>query len=508
MRAYRDLHEECDINVVDFGDEINAFTATNGDLEKKLAQPKAAGTECRWINVNGLSIDVVAVLGRHYNLHPLALEDVFHTNTRTKADWYHNHAFAVLTMQKLVNMHRNTKGKPCSCPHGISKDNGTAACLGPDAGGEDPARFKTSKDSILPRYEEDADAKDIFSSFDCEYRKPVRTLHRYVSSANEEHTVFMEKNSALSSQQQTVSVEQVSIFLMADNTVITFFENCGADVLRPIYERLYIPETILRQSGDASMVMQAVIDAIVDLSMPVMEAYNNARKEMQIDVLTSPDISTVKSLYVFTEEIDMLQNLMRPIVHLVTALRDHNAESLTRARIHASEEPNAHDLHEREKSNHAYLQTVRQSSHSQASEGVSTTVVMSTMAHTYLGDVLDHCITMIQSFEQMDASATNLSSLIFNTVGAQTNNFMMILALVTVFFSPLTFISGYFGMNFTEFNSIHTHSDAFFWWVAAPSVSVFMIAVSGQTVWRAVRNRFVRIEIATMRRLRLMRTGT
>jgi hypothetical protein len=34
---------------------------------------------------------------------------------------------------------------------------------------------------------------------------------------------------------------------------------------------------------------------------------------------------------------------------------------------------------------------------------------------------------MIQTFEQMDASANNISTLIFNTVSAKTNNFMMIL---------------------------------------------------------------------------------
>jgi len=67
----------------------------------------------------------------------------------------------------------------------------------------------------------------------------------------------------------------------------------------------------------------------------------------------------------------------------------------------------------------------------------------------------------------MDASATNISTLIFNTVGARTNNFMMILAVVTVFFAPLTFISGYFGQNFANGHGLD-HPFAFFWVVSIP----------------------------------------
>lgn len=116
--------------------------------------------------------------------------------------------------------------------------------------------------------------------------------------------------------------------------------------------------------------------------------------------------------------------------------------------------------------------------------------------------MLDHCITIIQALEQMDASANNLSSLIFNTVGANTNNFMMILALVTVFFSPLTFISGYFGMNFARFDAISENSDAFFWLVAIPSVAVFMFAVSGNMMITWVKNRWARLKITRMREKR------
>ena len=69
----------------------------------------------------------------------------------------------------------------------------------------------------------------------------------------------MERHSALSSKGLGVGVEQVSIFLTADNTVISFFESSAEDIESPIISRLSTPETILRRCSDASMVTQARI---------------------------------------------------------------------------------------------------------------------------------------------------------------------------------------------------------------------------------------------------------
>lgn len=92
----------------------------------------------------------------------------------------------------------------------------------------------------------------------------VRTLQRFHGGPNEERIAFMEKYSALSSKNLGVSVEQVSIFLTADNTVISFFESSAEDIETPIITRLSAPETILRRSSDASMLTQAIIDAIIE----------------------------------------------------------------------------------------------------------------------------------------------------------------------------------------------------------------------------------------------------
>lgn len=95
---------------------------------------------------------------------------------------------------------------------------------------------------------------------------PVRTLQRYHGGPNEERIKFMEKHSALATKNLAVAVEQVSIFLTSDNTVISFFESSAEDIEGPMIPRLITPETILRRSADASMLVQ-VRHPFVDVTL-------------------------------------------------------------------------------------------------------------------------------------------------------------------------------------------------------------------------------------------------
>jgi magnesium transporter len=64
-----------------------------------------------WINIDGIhELDVAETLGRHYDLHPLVLEDILNTDQRPKMEDYESHLFLILKMitydeaQKLLHM--------------------------------------------------------------------------------------------------------------------------------------------------------------------------------------------------------------------------------------------------------------------------------------------------------------------------------------------------------------------------------------------------------------------
>jgi hypothetical protein len=82
------LSAPCEITVVNFSQtDITVHHLNNDNLAEFLSIPQPEWATCRWINVNGLSWDVIQALGQHKGLHKLAVEDLMNRN-RTKAEWY------------------------------------------------------------------------------------------------------------------------------------------------------------------------------------------------------------------------------------------------------------------------------------------------------------------------------------------------------------------------------------------------------------------------------------
>jgi hypothetical protein len=82
------LYEDCQITVVDFSeDDMVMHDFNNAELIKFIYEKQEDWIKCRWININGLSWDIIQALGKRMKLHRLAIEDLINTNNRTKADW-------------------------------------------------------------------------------------------------------------------------------------------------------------------------------------------------------------------------------------------------------------------------------------------------------------------------------------------------------------------------------------------------------------------------------------
>ncbi|KAI8667301.1 hypothetical protein LRP88_00947 [Fusarium phalaenopsidis] len=464
------LTAPCEISVIDFSQQaVLKHHFDNEGFIHFLELPKEDWVKCRWINVNGLSWDVIQAVGNKKGLHKLALEDLMQIRNRTKADWYPNHAFIVMTLQKLVHLVDDDDDSTDTSSTYSSKSfhalRGSIRDLWRSRRTSDPEK-NAAPHGLRPQ--------DITT--DLQETGMIRTLQRYHASGNEARTEFMENHSSLAPYQMAISAEQVSIFLTSDNTVISFFEVSAGDIERPIFTRLSTPGTILRESNDASLLCQGIIDAIIDLAIPLTAVYTDIIADIEIDVLTAPSVTQSKKLYICISEINKMLSFLNPIDNVVNVLRDHKTYM-------------THDQAQKEL------------------ENAGSGVIITPMTHTYLGDVLDHCIMITESLQQLKQSSDNLIDLIFNTISAGQNESMKQLTTVTIIFLPLTFITGFFGQNFDEatFPDLH-HPIWYFWACAVPTVVATILILMREMIYNWLVRIVQRRHIVTLRKKKKKKT--
>jgi len=142
----------------------------------------------------------------------------------------------------------------------------------------------------------------------------------------------------------------------------------------------------------------------------VVAALDDAIGSLELEVLTDPDITQPNQLYILTSEITLLRNYIQPIASLVNALRYHHSDPLPASTPGLSGKP--------------------------PRILAPSTVEISPLANTYLGDVEDHCVLITSQLDQMSSAAENLTSLIFNMISAYQNESVKQLTLVTIVSVP------------------------------------------------------------------------
>jgi magnesium transporter len=194
--------------------------------------------------------------------------------------------------------------------------------------------------------------------------------------------------------------EQVSLFV-GHRTVITFQETPG-DIWDPIRQRLKTGGSRLR-AADASFLAYSLIDAVVDQAFPILEHFGDRLELLEDVVLQRPTPESFQEIHRLKRELLLLRRAMWPTREVVQRL--------------------AREPHE----------------------------CFSQQTQTYIRDVYDHAVQIIDILETYREMASGLTETYMTAMSNRMSEIMKVLTVIGTIFIPLTFLAGVYGMNFHHF---------------------------------------------------------
>ena len=467
--AYGHIHQECQIEIVDYSSiRHSSKRLTNDEFVDMMDDDDTwrapSWGKVRWIRIGGLSWDVIKALSYRHKLHPLALEDVFHghAGNRSKADYYTKHLFLRVLCHELsgelqdndpVLPNLGRRGMPRShSPEPMGNDfdtNGTMDKMREEdleAGSmpvKSPRKTNVRRRPILPFH---ADLPDRHNTAQSSLTRLLRAegQKEHETRKKEAADAFLEKLKE-SGQRVHVKITPMFMFLFREGVVITINQAPNLEFSAPIATRLTQRDTVLRKSIDPSLLIHALLDIAVDKALQVIDEYHSKIAKFERKVLLKTNMKTVKALHILDGDLILLRRTLDPIKTMIFALRRYDLD-----RCAALIDPSDPE-----------------------SKNKPVIGFMSHKGKIYLADVYDHMDYILTSLDMFSSIAENLIDYTFNVASYEMNEVMRRLTLVTMICLPLTLLTGYFGMNFESFAAIK-HSDLFFWELALPIMAVLI----------------------------------
>jgi magnesium transporter len=220
-------------------------------------------------------------------------------------------------------------------------------------------------------------------------------LEDYPGSADQPGRLFIVART-LELEEGRIHTEQVSLFL-GRSTLVSFQERSLED-FAPVRQRLRLAGSRLRQN-DVSFLLYVLLDGIVDHYFPVLQHCSDRLAELEDELLDRPTTATLAAIYAVRRDLLLIRHAAWPMRELIAQLQ--------------------RDRHE----------------------------CLSDTAETYLRDVHDHCMRIIDLVETNREAASGLADMYMSLVSNRTNETMKVLTIIGTIFIPLTFLAGVYGMN-------------------------------------------------------------
>ena len=194
----------------------------------------------------------------------------------------------------------------------------------------------------------------------------------------------------------------------------------GDDLWASVRHRLAAAGSRVREH-DASYLLYSLLDAIVDRWFPVLEELGDRLDRLEDEVLENPSREAVAKAHVLRRELLVLRHAAWPMREVIAALQREPHECLS--------------------------ETTR----------------------TYLRDVHDHIVQVIEMIEAYREVVASVQETFMTATSNRMNEVMKVLTVVGTIFIPITFLAGVYGMNFRHMPELEA------WW----SYPVFWVLCAG-----------------------------
>ena len=227
-------------------------------------------------------------------------------------------------------------------------------------------------------------------------------------------------------RREQLVTEQISVFARAG--LLVSFQELDEDVWNPIRERMLQHETSKLRQGDASYLAYALLDATVDHCFPILERYGEMLDHLEDAALTSDANNILQEVHAIKRELTILRKAVWPMREVIAELSREDQ------------------------------------------------ILVSPHTRTYLRDVYQHCVQIIDIIETFRELAASLTDLSLSMQSNRMNEVMKWLTILSTVFIPMTFLAGVYGMNFATFPELHwKYSYPAFWMICVAQTVVLLL---------------------------------
>lgn len=246
------------------------------------------------------------------------------------------------------------------------------------------------------------------------------TNHRPKLEDYGEYLYLVLKSFGIGGKTDDLVVEQLSI-VIGTNYVLSFQER-GHDLFTPVRQRIESSKGRIRKSG-ADYLAYSLLDTIVDQYFSALEELGEKIEDMEEVLVLQPGRNALQEVHGIKRKMLHFRKAVWPLREVVGSL----------------------------------------------SRGESPLIQETTLL--YLRDVYDHTIQVIETLETYRDIVSGMLDIYLSSVSNRMNQIMKVLTVISTIFIPLTFIVGWYGMNFKYMPELQSE-------YGYPAVIILMLSIS------------------------------